>query len=271
MLRIEYDGIYGTIDDYTSDPNIMNYLLKLKTGIDELDYEVVKYSLEEIIKWYDKNIEKIRNNEFVHNWGSHQKNRTLLKDILAKLSPDDFENREFNVANVSSANKLIFLSHQSKDKKYGDALRNLIVGLGVKNEQLIYTSHELHKIPMDENIFEYLRKNIHSEIFMIFLWSNTYLESPACLNEMGAAWVTQSDYTNVYVPDFDFGNPKYYECAVDAKKIGAVLNGNGHCKQNMIEFKNKIQTLFNLKKDEKNDTYLMDCFMKEISEAENNG
>ncbi len=50
-LKIEYDGIYGTIDDYTSDPNIMNYLLKLKEGIDDLDYDMVMYSLEEIIKY----------------------------------------------------------------------------------------------------------------------------------------------------------------------------------------------------------------------------
>ena len=59
------------------------------------------------------------------------------------------------------------------------------------------------------------------------------MESPACLNEMGAAWVTQTDYTNIYVPSFSFGNPKYHECAVDTKKMGAVLNGDEHCKASM--------------------------------------
>lgn len=57
LLTIEYDGIYGIIDNYTSDSKVMNYLLKLKEGIDHLDYDVVVYSLEELIKWYDENID----------------------------------------------------------------------------------------------------------------------------------------------------------------------------------------------------------------------
>ncbi len=54
QLQIEFDGIYVTIDGYTSDSNVMNYLLKLKEGIDENDYDIVRYSFEELIKWYEK-------------------------------------------------------------------------------------------------------------------------------------------------------------------------------------------------------------------------
>jgi hypothetical protein len=164
--------------------------------------------------------------------------------------------------------KIIFLSHKSDDKKYGDALRDFIIGLGVKDEQLIYTSHPLNKIPMDENIYEYLRKHINSQVFMIILWSNKYLESPACLNEMGAAWVTQADYTNIYVPDFSFGDPKYHECAVDTRKMGAVLNGDEHCKASMIEFKNKIVKMFELEDNETKTSYLLDKFIESIKAEE---
>lgn len=76
LLTIEYDGIYGIIDDYTSDSKVMNYLLKLKEGIDNLDYDVVVYSLEELIKWYDENIDKIRSNNYVFNFDSHLKNQS---------------------------------------------------------------------------------------------------------------------------------------------------------------------------------------------------
>ena len=100
---------------------------------------------------------------------------------------------------------------------------------------------------------------------MIILWSDSYLESPACLNEMGAAWVTQSDYTNIYVPNFSFGNPKYHQCAVDTRKMGAVLNNDDHCKANMIELKDKILNMFNLTIDEKHLMVLLDVFMKEIA------
>ena len=160
---------------------------------------------------------------------------------------------------------VIFLSHRSSDKKYGDALEKLLVGMGIKNHQLIYTSHPLHKIPLDSNIYDYLRENIGRRTFVIILWSNEYLESPTCLNEMGAAWVMQTDYTNVYTPTFSFGNPKYHECAVDTRKMGAVLNGDQHCKASMIEFKNKIAKMFDLQVDEQTWTYLLDEFVKDVT------
>lgn len=160
---------------------------------------------------------------------------------------------------------VIFLSHRSSDKKYGDALEKLITGLGVKHNQLIYTSHPLHKIPLDKNIYDYLRNNIGRETFVIILWSDEYLDSPACLNEMGAAWIMQTDYTNIYVPNFSFGNPKYHQCAVDTRKMGAVLNGDQHCKANMIELKNKIAKMFGLQVDEQTWTYLLDAFVSEIT------
>ena len=265
QLQIEYDGICGTIDDYTSDSNVMNYLAKLKEGIDELDYDSVVYSLNEIIQWYDKNINKIRSNEYVINFDSHKKNHELLKQIYETLQPEDFVPSTLDTTMIGTGKTLIFLSHRSSDKKYGHALRNFLVGLGIKNDQLIYTSHPMHKIPMDAKIYDYLRENINSNVFIIILWSDAYLESPACLNEMGAAWVVQSDYTNVYVPTFSFGNPKYHECAVDTRKMGAVLNGDEHCKASMIELKNKVQELFKLEKNEQNEAYLLDEFIREIT------
>lgn len=191
----------------------------------------------------------------------------LCDSIPANVSEPNIDISEKH----SSEEKLIFLSHKSDDKKFGDALRDFIIGLGVKNNQLIYTSHPMNKIPMDRYIYQYLRENIHSEIFMIILWSNQYLESPACLNEMGAAWVTQADYTNIYVPAFSFGNPKYHQCAVDTNKMGAVLNGDEHCKASMLELKNKIVSMFNIDIEEKEVMFLLDNFISKIKEINENG
>lgn len=198
----------------------------------------------------------------------------LQSYIVAKLAEFRRKGKMIDKNTVNSTLKtqqaeekepVIFLSHRSSDKKYGDALEKLITGLGVKHNQLIYTSHPLHKIPLDKNIYDYLRDNIGRETFVIILWSDEYLDSPACLNEMGAAWVMQTDYTNIYVPNFSFGNPKYHQCAVDTRKMGAVLNGDQHCKANMIELKNKIAKMFGLQVDEQTWTYLLDAFVSEIT------
>lgn len=271
-LVLEYDGIYGTIDEYTSDSKIQNYLCKLKDAIAEANYEAIKYTLSKIDKWYDENINSIKTNEFVFNIKTHQENRTLIKEIIAGLTETECvaTNSKSNM-DTTEKEPVIFISHKSDDKKYGDALERFIIGLGVKDDQLVYTSHPLHKIPLDASIYEYLRSHFDSAVFMIILWSDKYLDSPACLNEMGAAWVTQSDYTNIYVPTFSFGNPKYHECAVDTKKMGAVLNGDAHCKANMIELKNKIESIFGLENDEARVTFLLDRFIDEIKEDKPNG
>lgn len=270
-LKLEYNGIKETIKEYTSESNIINYIEQLGEAIASSDIDSLNYCLSGISEWYNKNISNIHNNPFNTNSESHNENKLKIEKFKKFFEKCDSLPKQIHEPSKKGGEPLIFLSHKSSDKKYADALEEFITGLGVKNEQLIYTSHPLHKIPLDSNIYDYLRENIYSKVFVIILWSNSYLESPACLNEMGAAWVTQSDYTNIYVPSFSFGNPKYHECAVDTRKMGAVLNGDYNCKASMIEFKDKIEKLFNLKNDEKQVTYLLDKFIKKISEENING
>ena len=208
----------------------------------------------------------IKNNEYVYNYDEHERNLRIISEVLAGIEDYEFTSIDSSKAiDNRLATPIILLSHRSTDKKYGDALEKLLSGIGIKNEQLVYTSHPLHKIPLDKNIYEYLRESFGRKIFVIILWSNEYLDSPACLNEMGAVWVTQSDYTNIYVPTFDFTNPKYYQCSVDKNRMGAVLDGSDNCKAGMIELKNKIVELFGLSIDENQWIYILDQFMRDIS------
>ena len=238
-----YNSNKVTIDISRTTQNIDDLIDEIQ-GVFAGDYP----EINNILAYYDKNT----------SLQDTKKIKSFLEYQVSKISANSNQTIKNN---MEIKTPIIFLSHNSSDSKYGDMLRDFIVGLGVKNNQLIYTSHALHKIPMDKNIYDYLRMNINSEIFMIILWSNDYLEIPACLNEMGAAWVVQSDYTNIYVPTFSFGNPKYHECAVDTRRMGAVLNGDSHCKVSLIELKNKIQSLFGIKDDEQNSAYQIDEMM----------
>lgn len=144
----------------------------------------------------------------------------------------------------------IFISHSSADKKYADALVYVLEKAGLKRDQIIYTSSPLHKIPLGEDIFDYLRKHITHKVFMIFLLSGSYLESPACLNEMGAAWLVQSDYTIVFVPGFDFTNTKFHECTVNTRKMGFCITTDNKDIVALYELKEKITHAFGLSVDD---------------------
>lgn len=265
-LKIEYNGLRDTVFSITSAGNIKNYFEKLEQAINDKKLYSIKYCLNQIEQWYSEKIDEIVNTPLISNKEQHQKNRLKISTFKEEFSKyDSFPEEQLEITeSKQSTEPLIFLSHKSDDKNYGDLIAEFLTKLGVKRNQLIYSSHELHKIPLGKNIFEYLRENINSNIFMIILWSDEYLESPACLNEMGAAWVVQCDYTNMYVPSFQFGNPKYHECAVDTRKMGAVLNGDKNCKANLFEFKNKIQKMFNLENDEKNSMFIIDNLISDL-------
>lgn len=267
-LKLEFNGIQDTILKFSNEGDILNFLDKLEEALITSDLESICYFTNELVNWYKNNISSIQSNSFEHLDQQHIRNMELLNHFNEEFKNYEMEDATI-LTDVSTDQVLIFISHKSDDKEYGDALREFITGLGVQNDQLIYTSHPLHKIPLDSNIYEYLRGHINDKVFMIILWSDEYLDSPACLNEMGAAWVVQCDYTNVYVPTFSFDNPKYRECAVDTYRMGAVLNGNGHCKSNMIDLKDKICDLFNLSIKEREFVYLLDSFMQEITRINN--
>ncbi len=258
-LELEYEGIRKTILDYTSEGNIVNFLDGLKKQIDLKDIEAIAYYINEICVWYEKNINQIYENEFVVDSSAHDRNKKILEEIQVRFQTQRGIGKE-----EKKMYSKIFLSHNSYDKKYGDAIRNLLMSLGLRKEQLIYTSHPLHKIPTGNNIFEYLKQNIQKDIFVIFLWSNEYLKSAACLNEMGAAWIIESDYISMYTPDFDFNNPQYHNCAVDIRKMGVVLRNDEHCKMEMVELKQKLIQNLGLAIDEQEWIYSLDEFMKNI-------
>lgn len=265
---MEYNSIRSVIDSYT-EGGVTCYLDGLKEAIDTYKKEDILYYLEKINKWYRDNISAIQSNEYVYesDQREHADAKKFLEEIYTELECYDFNEITEKTSSggiLRNGIKKIFLSHRSTDKKYADALERFIVGLGVKNDQLIYTSHPLHKIPLGQKIYDYLRDNINDQVFMIILWSNDYLDSPACLSEMGAAWVMQTDYIGIYCPEFSFGNPKYHEVPIDTTKMGAVLNGDANCKASMIEFKNRIQSFFNLEDDEQKSAYLIDEFIKDI-------
>ncbi|MCR5586404.1 MAG: toll/interleukin-1 receptor domain-containing protein [Lachnospiraceae bacterium] len=267
-LQMEYNSIRSIIESYTKG-SITCYFDGLRKAMDNYEKEKIIYNIEKINKWYSDNIVSIKSNRFVteSQKKEHEDGMIFLKEILPEIKDYDFNlitNKKLSGGIRRNNVKKVFLSHSSADKKYANALEKLIVGLGVKDNQLIYTSHPLHKIPLGQKIYDYLRDNISDQVFMIILWSNNYLDSPACLCEMGAVWVMQTDYISIYSPEFSFGNPKYREVPVDTTKMGAVLNGDDNCKASMYEFKDKIQDFFGLKNDETKTALLIDDFIKEI-------
>lgn len=264
QMRLEQNGVKNTILRYSRAGNIANFVEGYINALRKPDSESLKYFTGKMVEWYNHNIARIRSNSLLYNADDHIRNKELLEYFLKELDNYQFDTQESEKED-KSPNKIL-ISHKSDDSKYGHAIRTLICGLGLRNDKLIYTSHHLHKIPLDKNIFDYLRDNIDSQIYILFLWSNKYLDSPACMSEMGAAWIMRSNYTNFFTPDFDYNNSRLQGCPVDIQQMGIRLDGGSACKASIIELKNKLCEKFDLSIDEQSWTDLLDKFIGEIKE-----
>jgi len=106
------------------------------------------------------------------------------------------------IENQNSVPDTIFISHASNDRGYVKELVNLLTPLNVPN--IICSSLHGYHIPNDVDIYEYLAQNLNRKGRVVFLLSKNYYDSAACLNEMGACWILNKNYTTILTPNFEF-------------------------------------------------------------------
>lgn len=118
----------------------------------------------------------------------------------------------------------IFISHSSRNAKYGQAIVDLLSGVGVNSNQIIFTSNDAFGIPTGQNIFKWLKDRIVEKPHVIYLLSPEYYSSVACLNEMGAAWIVENQHTIIFTPQFKPSSPEFQNGALDPREMGFKIN-----------------------------------------------
>lgn len=147
--------------------------------------------------------------------------------------------------------KVLFISHAEKDSALVEKFANLLYDIGVPEESIFCSSIAELGVPIKVDIYEYLRNLLDSEqVIPIFMLSDRYYSSAACLNEMGAVWVKQKDYFTFLLPDFEFSKIKG---AINPSKKGISLEYKSerelqNLKGNLNQFQEEISRLFCIRK-----------------------
>lgn len=118
----------------------------------------------------------------------------------------------------------IFISHTSRNKDFGNTLVELLRNVGIKEDEIIFTSNIAYGIPVGQNIFNWLKTQIEDKPFVIYLLSEEYYESVACLNEMGAAWIVENEHAAIFTPSFNLSSKEFQNGALDPREIGFFIN-----------------------------------------------
>lgn len=158
---------------------------------------------------------------------------------------NDLENnsRDVKMESISGdkeeRQKILFISHSSHDKSYMEVFVELLNFLGLREENVICTSVDGYGIPLGENIYKWLAEKFQTcDLYVIFALSRNYYESPASLNEMGAAWAMQQKWDGLLLPGFGFHDVKgcidkdQISLKLDADDIGGRL---GELRDKLIE------------------------------------
>lgn len=216
--------------------------------------EAVKFELQEIYdRTNDKYIWKIINATGVihkfkgNNYNERDNFNTLKSSLLVirknlnKYYPTELEKSEDNVM----LKPKIFISHASSDLKYVEPFVELLADIGLTNDNLFCSSVPDYAIPLNQDIYDYLASLFcNYKLYVVFMLSNNYYESPVCLNEMGAAWVLKSEYTSILLPRFEYREIKG---AVNPNKIGMKLDDEEELlKKRLGELKNLISKEFGI-------------------------
>lgn len=116
---------------------------------------------------------------------------------------------EFMKGDIKMANnRSIFISHSTVDKDYGMALKNLLVLLMPK-QKVFLSSSDTQGVPVNQDINEIIKTEIRNGAYVIFLLSDNFYSSVACMNEMGATYVSGNNYALVVLPGFDIGGDNF--------------------------------------------------------------
>ncbi len=84
-FMIELDGVIGTIHTYTRNPFMMGYTKELKKAVRQNDVDTMKIILDKVIGWYNEELDKIKNDEYVFNKNMHEKAYGILKEYREGL------------------------------------------------------------------------------------------------------------------------------------------------------------------------------------------
>ena len=160
--------------------------------------------------------------------------------------------------------KMLFISHSEMDSNIVSSFVDLLYYIGLKEGDMFCSSRTDIGIPIKEDIYEYLRILLDSDnIIPIFMLSENYYNSPACLNEMGAVWIKQKDYFTFLLPEFEF---KQIKGAINPNKKGIKLDSRTDIlKGELNNFKNEICKLFDTKISDNRWEKQRDNFISQIN------
>ena len=186
-IRIDYNSTIG--------PRTTRLMQKIKELIPLLECE--HSYIASVLKQALKNLPSNGNYINAYVFGDIRTAIRILDDIYTLKTEDN--------ASIIKGKK-IFISHSSENKLLIDEFVDKILRLscGFDTSDIIYTSRQATGVGLGDGIPQFIKDNIKTSSFVLFMISSDYRQSEVCLNEMGAAWALDKKTVSILLPDVSF-------------------------------------------------------------------
>lgn len=252
LYEFDYADLTKVIESVTSQYLLGNMILFSGTRIQNQDIRkvIIYETSEDIVSMKRKADANVGHNiVFVYSRADVLESHSYSKDITR----DVMEQTQHYIKYVKGESKeekekvkkpLLFISHSSANENIATNLVQLLRTLGFNNKNLFCSSVPGYDIKEGEDIYDTLASKFQDyNIFVIFLLSSEYYQSPACLNEMGATWVLKANYSTIVCPGFSIPEIKG---AINPSKMAVVLGDNKRVNGKLNNLKDRLIDFFGL-------------------------
>lgn len=145
---------------------------------------------------FDNYLKNVTDNFILHPHGGLRRNATTNKVKVGNTS---------NLLNSqNNTPKKIFISHATADKEIVELLIDLLEDIGLKSSQIFCSSFEGYGIPLGEDFLDKIKKELTSDVLVLFVITKNFYNSKVCLCEMGAAWALSKGHIPIVVPPLSY-------------------------------------------------------------------
>lgn len=223
---------------------------------------------------------------FIDNYCDNEDIKEQFKNVFAKRSLyiSEYENligmlNALNESKCITVNKnlndivksrKIFVSHCSKDRPFTDKFVDLLKIIGVKDNQIYYSSYGETGADYFEDCLDRIKTEFEeNELMVLFMLSRDFYKSKICLAEMGATWITSfGKYIPIILPPLDYGN---IEGVIKFTQNGILLSSDD-AKIKLGQLKEKIEEYLCIENKVSSSEWdrARDSFIEKIQELQKN-
>lgn len=137
-----------------------------------------------------------------------QKGREYLANQNHPLMKDTTGEDRIEVIS-DTTHKKIFISHSAEDSHIGERFLEFLESLGFEKKDIFYSSKYHNGVELGKSFPDVVKESFKSASIIVFLLTTHFYASPFCLNEMGAAWISdEKEIVPILLGELSFSDMK---------------------------------------------------------------